>query len=294
MITLLSHVISGALTGLLFALIAMGFVIIYRSARVFNFAQGEVVVIGAFLIWSFAQYFGLSMWLSLVIAFAFSFIIGLGIERIVLRSLIGEKLFSLVMVTIGLLVFIKGLVLVIWSADVHFIPPIFPMAGLKVGPLVLDRGLVIGGGMTILIGVLFSWFFNHTRMGMEMTAVAEDHQIALSLGLNVKRSIAIAWGISGVLCTLAAIIFLGGKGMTFVVGDIGMAALPVALLAGLESIGGLMLAGLIVGISTGLAEHFLDPIFQGGVGAVFPFIVMIIVLLIRPSGLFGWKTIERI
>jgi branched-chain amino acid transport system permease protein len=294
MVSLLSHVISGALTGLLFALIAMGFIIIYRSGRVFNFAQGEVVVVGAFLIWSFAQYFGLSIWLSVVLALAASLVLGLLVERLILRPLVGEELFALVMVTIGLLVFIRGAVLVIWGADVYFIPAIIPMAGIKLGPLMLDRGLVYGGGLTILIAVLFSWFFNHTRMGLEMTAVAEDHQIALSLGLKVKRSIAAAWAISGVLCTLAAIIFVSGKGMTFMVGDIGMAALPVALLAGLESIGGLILAGLLIGISMGLAEHFLDPVFQGGVGAVFPFVIMIIVLLIRPSGLFGWKTIERI
>lgn len=294
MISLLSHIISGALTGLLFALIAMGFVIIYRSGRIFNFAQGEVVVVGAFLIWSFAQYFGLPLWLSVVLAFAVSAILGLLVERLILRPLVGEELFALVMVTIGLLVFLRGAVLVVWGADVYFIPVIFPMAGIKVGPLMLDRGLVYGGGLTILIAVLFSWFFNHTRMGLEMTAVAEDHQIALSLGLKVKRSIAASWAISGVLCTLAAIIFVGGKGMTFMVGDIGLAALPVALLAGLESIGGLILAGLLIGISMGLAEHFLDPVFQGGVGAVFPFVIMIIVLLIRPSGLFGWKTIERI
>lgn len=294
MISLLSHVINGALIGLLFALIAMGFVIIYRSARVFNFAQGEVVAVGAFFFWSFAQYWGLPLWLSLVLAFAVSLVLGLLIERIILRPLVGEELFALVMVTIGLLVFIRGAVLVIWSADVHFIPAVFPMAGIKVGPLMLDRGLVYGGGMTILIAVLFSWFFNHTRMGMEMTAVAEDHQIALSLGLKVKWSIAAAWAISGVLCTLAAIIFVSGKGMTFMVGDIGLAALPVALLAGLESVGGLILAGLLIGLSMGLAEYFLDPVFEGGVGAVFPFVIMIIVLLIRPSGLFGWKTIERI
>jgi branched-chain amino acid transport system permease protein len=294
MISLLSHVISGALTGLLFALIAMGFVIIYRSARVFNFAQGEIVMIGAFLVWSFAQYCGLPLWLSLGLAFAVSLVLGLIIEMIVFRPLVGKELFSLVMVTIGLLIFIRGLVLVIWGAEVHFFPVIFHMAGIKVGPLMLDRGLLYGGGMTILIAVLFSWFFNHTRMGLEMTAVAEDHQIALSLGLTVKRSIAVAWAISGVLSTLAAIIFLSGRGMTFLVADIGLAALPVALLAGLESVGGLILAGLLIGISMGVAEHFLDPIFEGGVAAVFPFFIMIIVLLIRPSGLFGWKTIERI
>jgi branched-chain amino acid transport system permease protein len=286
--------INGALTGLLFALIAMGFVIIYRSARVFNFAQGEIVILGAFLFWTFSQYLELPIWLSLILAFCSSVFLGLVIERVILRPLVGEELFALVMVTIGLLVFIKGLVLVVWGADVHFIPPVFSLKGIKLGSLMIDRGLVYGGGITILMSILFSWFFNHTRLGLEMTAVAEDHQIALSLGLKVKRSIAVAWGISGALCTLAAIIFVSGKGMTFMAADIGLAALPVALLAGLESIGGLVLAGLLIGVSMGLAEHFLDPVLQGGVGAVFPFFVMIIVLLIRPTGLFGWKTIERI
>ena len=294
MISLLSHVINGALVGLLFALISMGFVIIYRSARVFNFAQGEVVVVGAFILWSFTRYFGLPMWLSIILTFAFSAALGLLIEKIILRPLVGEELFALVMVTIGLLVFLKGAILVIWSADVHFIPPVFARPGLKVGPLVLDKALVVGGGITLLLAAFFSWFFNRTRMGMEMTAVAEDHQIALSLGLKVKRSIALAWAISGILCAFAAITFVSGKGMTFMVSDIGLAALPVALLAGLESIGGLILAGLIVGTSMGFAEHFLDPPLKGGVGAVFPFFIMIIVLLIRPTGLFGWKTIERI
>lgn len=292
--SLLSHIINGALIGLLYALIAMGFVIIYRSARVFNIAQGEILILGAFLLWSFLQYWELPMWLSLVLAVLCSLVIGLIVERLILRPLVGEEVFALVMVTIGLLVFIRGLILVIWSAEVHFIPPIFPMKGLKLGPFMLDRGLVFGGIGTIFMAGVFSWFFNHTRMGMEMTAVAEDHQIALSLGLTVKRSIAAAWAISGVLSTLAAIVLLSGKGMTFLVGDIGMAALPVALLAGLESIGGLIIAGILIGVSMGVAEHFLDPIFKGGVGAVFPFFIMIIILLIRPSGLFGWRTIERI
>jgi len=294
MIALLSHVISGALTGLLFALISMGFVIIYRSARVFNFAQGEVVVVGAFILWSFTQYFGLPMWLSIILTFAFSAVLGLLIERIILHSLVGEELFALVMVTIGLLVFLRGAITVVWSPDVYFIPPVFAAAGIRVGSLVVDKALAVGGGITLLLAAVFSWFFNRTRVGMEMTAVAEDHQIALSLGLKVRRSIALAWAISGVLCALAAITFVGGKAMTFMVGDIGLATLPVALLAGLESIGGLILAGLIVGISMGFAEYFFDPPLQGGVGAVFPFFIMIIVLLIRPTGLFGWKTIERI
>jgi len=294
MVGFFSHVVTGALIGLLYALISMGFVIIYRSGRVFNLAQGEVLVIGAFLIWSFAMYFNLPLWLSVLLGFGGSVILGLIIERIILRPLVGEEMFALVMVTVGLLIFLRGLVLVIWGPDVYYVPPIFDEKGIFIGPLILDRGLVYGGIITILAAVFFSWFFNYTRIGLEMTAVAEDHQIALSMGLKVKWSIAIAWALSGILCTLSAIIFVGGKGMTFLVGDIGMTALPVALLAGLESIGGLILAGLIIGISAGIAEYYLDPIFSGGVAQVFPFVIMIVVLIIRPTGLFGWKTIERI
>jgi branched-chain amino acid transport system permease protein len=294
MITLLSHVIVGAMVGLLYALIAMGFVIIYRSGKMVNMAQGEIVMLGAFLIWSFARFFGLPLWLSLGSAFAVSLLLGLLVNRLIIKSLIGEELLALVMATIGLMIFIRGLVLVIWNPMIHYFPVIFPMAGLKIGPYMLDRGLVFGGGITILLAGAVSWFFNHTRMGLEMTAVAEDHQIALSLGLNVNRSIAIAWAVSGVLCTLAAVIFLNGKGMTYLVGDIGLIALPVALFAGMESVGGLVLAGIIVGVSTGAAEYFLDPVFRGGVSSVFPFVIMVVVLFIRPAGLFGWKTIERI
>jgi branched-chain amino acid transport system permease protein len=294
MTSFLSHVVTGALIGLLYALISMGFVIIYRAGRVFNLAQGEVLAIGAFLIWSFALYFNLPLWLAVLLGFGASIILGLIIERVILRPLVGEEMFALVMVTVGLLIFLRGLILVIWGADVHYIPPVFDEKGVFIGPLILDRGLVYGGIITILAAAFFSWFFNRTRIGLEMTAVAEDHQIALSLGLKVKWSIAAAWALSGVLCTMSAIIFVGGKGMTFLVGDIGMTALPVALFAGLESIGGLIVAGLIIGISAGIAEYYLDPIFAGGVAQVFPFVIMIIVLIIRPTGLFGWKTIERI
>ncbi|MBU2648690.1 branched-chain amino acid ABC transporter permease [bacterium] len=294
MISFFTHIINGALTGLLYALVAMGFSIIYRSGKVFNFAQGEMVLVGAFLVWSFGMALELPLWLSVLLALGISMALGLLIERFVLRPLIGEELFALVMVTIGLLIFIRGAILVIWGAEIRFFPAIIPMQAIIIGPFVLDRALVYGAGLTIVIALLVSRFFNRTRMGLEMTAVAEDHQIALSLGLTVKRSIALSWVVSGVLSTLAAIIFLNGRGMSFMASDIGFAALPVALLAGLESIGGLVIAGLIVGVCIGVAAFFLDPIFQGGVATVFPFIIMIIILLIRPSGLFGWKTIDKV
>lgn len=290
----LGHVASGALTGLLFALIAMSFVIIYRAARVFNFAQGEIVIVGAFLVWTFMSALDMPWWLGVPAALLSSLVIGLLIERLILRPLVGEGLFAFVMVTIGLLIFMRGVVLVIWGPEIRFFPVVLPMDAIRVGPLVLDRALTIGGGLTLVIAAVASWFFNHTQTGLAMSAVAEDHQTALSLGISVKRSIAVAWGISGVLSTIAAIVFLNGKGMTFLASDIGLSALPVALLAGLESIGGVVLGGLIVGITLGVAAYFLDPIFGGGVAAVFPFVIMVVILLVRPTGLFGWKTIERI
>jgi branched-chain amino acid transport system permease protein len=292
--SLISYVVNGALTGLLYALIAMSFVIIYRSARVFNFAQGEIVVVGAFLVWTFMSAFDLPVWVSVPLALAASALLGVLIERVVLRPLVGEELFAFVMVTIGLLIFVRGAVLVVWGPEVRYYPAVMPMAAIRFGDLVFDRALVIGGALTLVVAAVASWFFNRTQLGLEMTAVAEDHQTALSLGIPVKRSIAVAWGISGLLSTLAAIVFLNGKGMTFLASDIGFAALPVALLAGLESIGGVVLGGLIVGVAVGLAAYFLDPVFQGGVAAVFPFVIMVLILLIRPTGLFGWKTIDRI
>lgn len=292
--SLISYVVNGALAGLLYALIAMSFVIIYRSARVFNFAQGEIVVVGAFLVWTFMSALDLPVWVAVPLALLASTLLGMLVERLILRPLVGEELFAFVMVTIGLLIFIRGVVLVAWGPEVRFFPAVLPMSAIRIGDLVFDRALVIGGAVTLIVAAAASWFFNRTQMGLEMTAVAEDHQTALSLGISVKRSIAVAWGISGLLSTIAAIVFLNGKGMTFMASDIGFAALPVALLAGLESIGGVVLGGLIVGVAVGLAAYFLDPVFEGGVAAVFPFVIMVLILLIRPTGLFGWKTIERI
>jgi branched-chain amino acid transport system permease protein len=294
MSSFLTYTINGALTGLLYALIAMSFVIIYRSARVFNFAQGELIVVGAFLIWTYMAQFDLEWWIAIPLALLSSLVLGLVVERLILRPLVGEDLFSFVMVTIGLLILIRGVVLVTWGPEVRFFPAILPAVAIRLGSIVIDQALLYGGALTVLIAVLASWFFNRTQAGLEMSAVAEDHETALSLGISVRRSIAVAWAISAMLSTVAAIVFLNGKGMTFLASDIGFAALPVALLAGLESIGGVVLGGVIVGVASGLAAYFLDPVFDGGVAAVFPFLIMVVILLVRPTGLFGWKTIERI
>lgn len=294
MIDFISYLINGALSGLLYALIAMGFVVIYRASKVFNFAQGELVVFGGYMVWWTIIQMGLPMWVGVPIAFIASAIFGLLIERIFFARMVGESVFSMVMVTIGLLILIRGVVLVMFGAQVRAFPVIFPLEPLIFGDLVISRSMLYGGILTIFIGLGLSWFFNRTRAGLTMTAVAEDHQVAMSMGISVQRSIAFAWILGCVLATLGAMVHLSGRSINMMSSDIGLAALPVALLAGLESLGGLLLAGVLVGVIQGLASAYLDPIVGGSLGSVFPFIIMLLVLLIRPTGMFGWKTIERV
>ncbi|WP_428248226.1 branched-chain amino acid ABC transporter permease [Ferrovibrio sp.] len=290
----LNYTINGALIGLLYALIAMGFIVIYRASKVFNFAQGELVVFGGFVVWWMITSVGLPYWIGIPLAFVAAAAFGLAIERIFFSKLVGESVFAMVMVTIGLLILLRGLILVLFGPQVRPFPIIFPLQPVIVGEILIPRSLFIGGIITVIVGFGLSWFFNRTRPGLRMTAVAEDHQVAVSMGISVKRSVAFAWILGSVLSTLGAIIYLSGKSLSFLASDIGLAALPVALLAGFESIAGVLLAGIIVGIIQGLVTAYIDPALGGSVGSVFPFIIMLAILFIRPTGMFGWKMVERV
>lgn len=294
MIYFVNDVITGALIGLLYALVAMGFVVIYRASKVFNFAQGELVILGGFIVWYTTFQLGLDLWLAIPLSLLLSALAGYLIERFFLTKLIGESVFAMVMVTVGLLILLRGVVLLLFGPQVRPFPVIFPLKPLFIGEMLIPMNLLIGGVITIVAAVGLSWYFNKTRSGLRMTAVAEDHIVAASMGISVKHSIAVAWVLGAVLSTIGAMIFLSGKSLTFLASEIGFAALPVALLAGLESIGGLILAGIIVGIVQSLATNYLDPLVGGAVSTVVPYLIMLMILLIRPSGLFGWRTIERV
>lgn len=290
----IGYTMNGALLGLLYALIAMGFVVIYRASKVFNFAQGELVVVGAFLVWFFTLDLGLPLYLGLALALAGSAIFGLVIESLLFRRLVGQSTFAMVMVTIALLILLRGLVLVLFGPAVRPFPTLISGGPVTFGEITLNRGLLYGGIFTIVLAIALSLYFSRTRPGLRMTVVAEDHQIAQSMGISVRRSIAYAWAMGMVLSSLAAVFYLNGKSVTFLVAEIGFAALPVALLAGLESVGGLIPAGIIVGVAQGLAAGYLDPLIGSSISAVFPYFVMVIILFLRPSGLFGWRIVERV
>lgn len=290
----LTFLVNGVLIGLLYSLIALTFIIIYRSSRVFNLAQGELIVLAAFLIWSFGQWWPEHPVLVVLLATISVMIVGLVIERLVIRPLIGEDVFAFVMVTLGLLLFLQGVMLVLWGPEIHHFPEIIPLAGVKIGAVVVDRALVYGAIVTVIVTIGMVYFYNHTQTGLEMTAIAEGHETALSLGISINKSLAISWILSCILSVVAAIMFLNGKGLSFAASNVALVALPAVLLAGLEAVGGVILAGLIIGISAQLGAYWLDPLVGGGVAEILPFVFMIIILLVRPTGLFGWKSVDRL
>lgn len=294
MIEFVNYALNGALLGLLYALVAMGFVVIYRASKVFNMATGEMLVLGAFLVWWAVASRGMHPAVGIGAALAISVLVGLAIERLLFRRLIGESLFSMIMVTIGLLILVRGLVLVIWGPQERAFPAIVALEPLIVGEMIVPRSLAIGGVLAVVFAFGLHWFFNRSRSGLAMSAVAEDHQIALAMGISVRRSIAFAWALGGVLSVVSSIVYLSGKSLTFLSSEIGFASLPVALLAGLESIRGLLLAGLIVGIVQGLTSAYVDPLIGGNAASVVPYVFMLGVLVVRPTGMFGWKRIERV
>jgi branched-chain amino acid transport system permease protein len=291
--------IDGALVGLVYGLIAVSFVVVYRASKIVNLAQGEVVVIGALLLVTFtlgASKNGVQIPLlgGVVLTLVACAIFGLMLERLVFRPLIGQPPFAIFMATIALLVLLRGLAQLIWSAETKPFPQILPAGAFNIGPFLVSARLLIGGILTLALAAALHLFFTRSRRGLRLAAVAEDHNTALSLGVSVRSAIAVAWILGTMVATCGAAVLLSGRVVSLDVASIGFKALPVALLGGMESVRGAPLAGVLIGIGEALAMSYLDPYTSGVASNVLPFAVMIGVLLIRPEGLFGWRKIERL
>jgi branched-chain amino acid transport system permease protein len=300
MIRFAQALIDGALVGLVYGLIAISFVVIYRASQIVNLAQGEVLVIGALFVWTFtlgaASIFGFRIPLAagLLLTVVACIALGLLLERLVFRPLIGQPAFTIFMASIALLVMLRGLAQLIWTAETRPFPQILPSGAFTLGPFLFNTRLLIGAIATVGLTLALHVFFTQSRHGLRLAAVAENHNTALSLGVSVRSAIAIAWILGTIVATLGAVVLLSGRILSLDVASIGFKALPVALLGGLESVRGAPLAGLLIGIGEQLAMSYLDPLTNGVASNVLPFAVMIAVLLIRPQGLFGWKKIERL
>lgn len=289
---LLQIAIEGTLTGMVYGLVALAFVVIFRASRIVNLAQGQLVLVGAYVMGTLLVY--LPAPVAIVLALGASVLIGVAIERLVFRPLIGQPVFSIVMASIGLLILLQGAVQLFWSAQTRPFAAVLPEGSFRIDTLLVNKRLLVGAAITIVAVEALRIFFLKTRIGLRLAAVAEDHFVALSLGISVEASTRIAWAAGAFLSTLAAMVLLSGNVLGLQAGDIGLRALPVALLGGLESLRGAMLAGVLVGVGEALAARYLDPFTGGAMSQVFPFMLMIVVLLVRPQGLFGWKVIERL
>jgi branched-chain amino acid transport system permease protein len=286
--------ITGLLQGGIYVLIATGIVVIYKATSIFNFAQGTFVAIGSFVLWSCLVQFGLSPVVGIIVTAVAGLVFGLLVERLIMRRMIGQPLLTAIMVTLALTYLLAGLTVSIWGASPRKIPAIFPNEPLLLGTIPISQELLWSFILAIAIFGAFTLFFQRSLTGLKMRAVAEDQQLAQSVGIGVKGIFAISWAISVGLAAIGGF-FLGGlSGAQPALADISLKCFPVVLLGGLESITGTLVGGLVIGISESMAAGYIDPLVGGGIGDIVPYVILMIILVVRPSGLFGMKRIERI
>jgi branched-chain amino acid transport system permease protein len=280
---------------MVYALIAIGFVIILKCSKAFNIAQGQFVMIGGYLGFTFLVTFHLPVWASIMAAIAVAIIMGLLIERLTLRPLVGQPVLAVIMMTIALATVLDGLATLIWGGEYKTYHGVLPTITLNIGEISVPPETTIGVIVSIVVVALLMLFFRYTRSGLEMMATAEDEQVVQSAGIKVTTVYALSWAIASVVGVIGGIILGGVSGVMIPLSEIGLKAFAVVLLGGINSIGGAIVAGIIVGVLENVAAGYLDPLLPGGgLASVFPFIIIIIVLIFRPYGLFGLVEIERI
>jgi len=290
--------IGGLLAGVMYSLVALGFVLIYKASGVFNFAQGAMVFFAAATFVGLQQDYGINFWVALVLALGVMIIFGLVTERAVLRPLVNQPQIALFMATIGLTFFIEGLSQIVWGANVRALD-----LGLQDEPLqwVTDKtGMsvskfdLVAAGVAAVLVTLLALFFSRTRIGRALRAVADDHQAALAVGIPLQHIWAIVWGVAGAVALVAGLLWGARNGVQYALTFVALKALPVLILGGFDSIPGAIVGGLIVGASEKLAEVYIGPYVGGGIEGWFPYVLALAFLLVRPEGLFGEKIIRRI
>ncbi|MBI5032231.1 MAG: branched-chain amino acid ABC transporter permease [Chloroflexi bacterium] len=287
---------TGLLTGGIYSLIALGLVLIYKSSRVFNFAQGHMLMVGAFVAWWFTEEQGWNVWLSFAAAIVVAVVMGLLIERLALRALIGQPILATIMMTLGLSQVLQGSTIIGFGAMQRSLPAMFPLQPIILGDVRLKTNLVMAFGIAMLGFVLFVIFFRFTRWGLAMRAAAEDHQLAQSVGLRVPRIFGLAWAIASVVATVGGVLLASMSGVELNLSIIALKAFPAVLFGGLESIPGAIVGGLTVGVIENLVGGLpADAAIRSlHLADIAPYVFMLIVLWFRPDGLFGLKRIERI
>jgi branched-chain amino acid transport system permease protein len=292
----LQLVISGLVVGSIYSAVALGFVVIYKATRVVNFAQGELLMAGAYMCYAFLVQAQVPFWAALALTVLFSMALALLIERLVLRPMIGEPIISIIMVTIGLSLVLRSAVAVAWGTDILvYKPKLFPQETVSVLGVPVSLEFVWCFALSIFLLAVFSVFFKYSRAGVAMRATAFNQQVAQSMGISVKSIFAMSWVISAVISGIGGVLIGNINGINNSLYHFGLKVFPATILGGLDSILGAAVGGVTIGILENLSDGFFKTWFDlSGVKEVAPYVILVVILMIRPYGLFGTKEIERV
>lgn len=285
--------IGGLLAGVMYSLVAIGFVLIYKASGVFNFAQGAMVLFAALTFVSLVER-GIPFWLAFVICLAVMVVLALLVERIVLRPLVNRPPIILFMATLGLSYVIEGFAQSLWGAQVHGLELGISDEPLEIKGMLLSQFDLFASATAALLVVVLSVMFNKTRVGLSLRAVADDPLAALAVGVKLPRIWVLVWSVAGFVGLVAGLLWGARLGVQFSLSLIVLKALPVLIIGGFSSISGAIIGGLIIGASEKLAEVYLGPLIGGGLENWFPYVLALLFLLVRPAGLFGERAIERV
>jgi len=285
--------IGGLLAGVMYSLVALGFVLIYKASGVLNFAQGAMVFFAALTFVSLLEK-GLNFWAVLVLTLGFMVLMAYSIQKLVLDKLVNQPQITLFMATIGLAFFIEGFAQTLWGTEVHGLDLGIPDEPFIVAGMYISQFDIIAALLAGVLVAALAVFFNKTRIGRALRAVADDHQAALTVGIPLQQIWVIVWAVAGVVALVAGLLWGSRLGVQFSLTLIALKALPVLILGGFTSVPGAIVGGLIIGGSEKLAEVYIGPYVGGAIEDWFPYMLAMLILLIRPEGLFGEKHIERV
>jgi branched-chain amino acid transport system permease protein len=289
-----SLVVNGISTGMLYALIALGFVLIYKATEALNFAQGEFVMLAGYIAAALLAAKGMPVIGAIIGTIAIMIGFSFALERIVLRPLLGRPIVAVIMATIGLAAILRGLPPLTFGAETRAVPLPIGDDPLVIGPATVPPIQVIGFVVTLIFLGGFTWFFRKSRTGVALRAVAENQQVAAAMGINVERYFALAWAMAGIASAVSGIVWGNMLGVDVQLALVGLKVFPVVILGGLDSIAGAVVGGLTVGVVESLTAGYIDPYVGGGTKDFAPYLLMIVALMFRPYGLFGKRKIERV
>jgi branched-chain amino acid transport system permease protein len=284
---------NGALVGLMYSLVAMGIVLIYKSSSVPNLAQGSLTMLGAYIVLAFANNAGAPIWLAIALAIVTMFGVGITIERVALRRLAGRPIVMILMMTLGLEILLRAGSMTIWGGTGRPMPLGISDDPLFVGPMLINRAYAVGAAVAVVMFGLFMLFFR-TRMGVVLRAISDDYTAAWSVGISVERGVALSWAMSAVVATVAGVLWASVQGVDQSLAQLLLKGVTVAVLGGLDSLGGALLAGILLGVVEGVAASFLDPLLGAASRDLVDAAMLILTILLRPHGLYGRHDIERI